>query len=358
MNQISDNVLNNAINLFKAKKYQAALEQLDQLVRADMNNAEALIMQARCFLAIHDHGSALRTYNFIIKNTNKFHLAALGEAELVSGGFHPALSHLELALKNNPGKGETLFLTAVAAYKSGFISSANSYIKRALMNQFSWEDDDPVDFVLQHLLPRSEYTDFEHIFLDAESEIKEGKSPGHNRWFAITLPIFWFYTAPPGEEQKQRAAHLFQLIAGESMPDDSMDGHEQMKNILFDFASSQADARFGLEALKYLQERNYEQVARLILALQLEHLKEFAYYFRLRPETVADSNMRELVPLLPLRIATILMFLYASSDPQDQIEEMAKQDIDKDFLTKLLTKCFISFYQEIDHFKKQTTNHH
>ena len=167
---------------------------------------------------------------------------------------------------------------------------------------------------------------------------KEGKSPGHNRWFAITLPIFWFYTAPPGEEQKQRAAHLFQLIAGESMPDDSMDGHEQMKNILFDFASSQSDARFGLEALKYLQERNYEQVARLILALQLEHLKEFAFYFRLRPETVADSNMRELVPLLPLRIATILMFLYASSDPQDTIEEMAKQIIDKDFLTKTMAQ--------------------
>ncbi|NOY60529.1 MAG: hypothetical protein GXO75_16585 [Calditrichaeota bacterium] len=349
---------NNALTLFKAKKYQAALEQLAQLVREDMNNAEALIMQARCFLAIQDHDSALRSYNFIIKNANNFPLAALGEAELVSGRLNTALSHLELALRNNPRDGETAFLSAVAAYKSGFISNAYSYINRALMNQFSWEDDDPVDFILQHVLLRSEYTDFEHIFLDVEGEIKEGKSPGHNRWFAITLPIFWFYTAPPGEEQKQRAAHLFQLISGESMPDDGIDGHEQLKNILYDFASSQSDARFGLETLKYLQERNYEHVARLVLALQLEHLKEFAFCFRLHPETVTDSNMRELIPLLPLRIATILMFLYASSDPQDQIEKMAQQNIDKDFLTKLLTKCFISYYQEIDHFKKQTTNHH
>lgn len=357
MNETYNSLLHNALTLFRAKKYQAALEQLDQLVRADTNNADALIMQARCFLAVHDHGAALRSYNFIVKNPENFPLATLGEAELVSGLLNTALSHLELALRNNPGNSEILFLAAVAAYKSGFISNASSYINRALMNQFSWEDDDPVDFVLQHTLTRSEYTDLEHIYLDVTAEMKEGKPPGHNRWFAITLPIFWFYTAQRGEEQKQRAEHLLQLISGEMKFDESVDGNEQLREILHDFAASQSDARFGLEALKALHEQKYENIAKLILGLQLEHLKEFAAYFRLRPEIVTDSNMRDLIILLPLRIATILMFLYASSDPQDQIEEMARQNVDKNILTKLLTKCFVSFYQEINHFKGLTKNH-
>ncbi len=358
MNQTPNNLLNNALTLFKEKKYQAALVQLDQLVRADATNSQAFILQARCFLASHDHGAALRSYNFIIKNPRRFSLAALGEAELVSGLLNTALSHLEMALANSPGDSETLFLAAVAAYKSGFIAAAGAYLKRSSMNQFSWEDDIPVDFVLQHILTRTEYTDLEHIYLGVTEEIKEGKAPGNTRWFAITLPIFWFYTASPGEEQKQRAKHLVQLISGEMMQDESIDGHEQLKEILHDFAASQSDARFGLETLKALHERNYENVARLILALQLEHLKEFARYFRLRPETITDLNMREVIILLPLRIATILMFLYASSDPRDQIDEMAQQNIDKHLLTILLTKCFISFYQEINHFKGLTTNHH
>ena len=88
----------------------------------------------------------------------------------------------------------------------------------------------------------------------------------------------------------------------------------------------------------------------------MEHLKQFATIIGLDEETITNSQLQTLIPLLPLKIAVILMFLYAASEPKDQIQRMAQQHIDNHLLVKLLVLCFLTFYDEIYKLKGFTSS--
>lgn len=342
------NLIEEAKALFRQEKYRESADLLQQAAEKSSVDMEADVLLARCQLALQHVDMAEKTYRAIL-DQREHSAFARGEAELALGLVHQAWSNLSTAKGSSPPSAENQLLIAAAAYKHGFIIRARKHLKQAVELGYEWEDNTSIDFVLQRSFAGHQYNDFEQIYLDAQEEA-EHKARSQNRWFSLVMPIYDFFIASSYEKQKARAANLAErLIPGGSV--EVLDrGESALSKIIEDFSRSEADATFGLEALSKVKEKSYAKVAELILGLQLEHLKGFAEFFSLSPETVAHSNLQSLVPLLPLRMAMSLILLYSASEPQDKITQIGKQSIDPNLLAGLIAISFKVFYLEAQNY--------
>jgi tetratricopeptide (TPR) repeat protein len=336
------------------RRYENAIDVIERELLDNPDNSHALVLSGRCFLALNQPDRARTAYETILSNAEEPSIQAKAEAELILGKNRTALKHFETALEEDTTDREARFLASTAAYKEGFIHYARELLKQAILLGFEWEDEDPVDFVIKFLLTTPEFSDFELIYLDVDEEVEQGKATVRNRWFSLSLPIYDLFTTSDPKLQAKRAVELAEMLLPEFDESFFEEGAQKLEKILRDFSYSQSDARFGLEALKQLQEKKWDQLSGLILGLELEHLKEFAGFFGLDAQWIKNSQLQGLIPLLPQRIAIGFMFLYAASDPKDQLQKMSTHRIDDKLLTSLLAASFINFYREIDRYRQSS----
>ncbi len=328
------------------KEYARAIELLLPAAAGEKMNEEALLLQARCDLALHHHAAAGKIYSFMLQQGAPFSPAARAEAALILGQPQTSLALLA-PLATGDLTGEAALIASVSAYCCGRISDCMRYLARFAAAGEEWDEEDPVELVIEHALERSEYHDLEQIYLDAqESAGKPGPQP-RNRWFAINIPVYELYTASRPDKRLKRAAALVRVLApGEPFSPEG--ATERLRGILQDFAGSEEDARFGLESLKHLEAGNWAELARMIMALQLEHLRQFAGSLGLEGERIATGALQQLIPLLPLRPAMGLMLLYAIADSEDRMLQQMVPNIEEEVLAALIQVAFQAFYLEME----------
>jgi len=262
-----------------------------------------------------------------------------------------AAAALEILERDEDRTPESSLLAAVIAYREGFIPHAMVHLRRAIEAQLRWEEDDALDRTIQPLLGGEEYLDFEQLYLD-ELERFEGSRDAHNRWFHLNMPVYELLTAAGSEQGRARAQSLLNLLAPERAEKLLGHGEKELERIIRDFSRSEVDARFGLEALKLLRQKQYPGLAGLVLALLLENLKEFGPFFALSADQIKDSNLQQLVVLLPLRIAIDLLLLYSLSEPKVKMGEALSLDWETRPFLGLMAAAFVNFYQQVHEFRK------
>jgi hypothetical protein len=328
------------------KEYALAIELLLPVVASDSMNETALLLQARCDMALHHHAASGKIYSFILQQQKSFSPAACAEAALILGQPRTGMTILAPAAKSGI-KGEAALIAAASAYSCGRISECMRHLALFVKGEEEWDEEEPIDIVLEHALERCEYHDLEQIYLDAQEAVQSGNPQPRNRWFSINMPVYELYTASRAEKRQQRAASLVRTLApGESFS--PAGAQERLRKIMQDFATSEDDARFGLESLKHLDDRNWAELARLVMAMQLEHLRQFAGDLGLEGERIAASALQQLIPLLPLRPAMGLMLLYAIADSEDRMLQRMVQNIEDDLLAALIQVAFHSFYIDME----------
>ena len=102
--------------------------------------------------------------------------------------------------------------------------------------------------------------------------------------------------------------------------------------------------------MKLLKEQKGKELAELVLAMLLEHITQFSEILGLTPEFVKQSQLQELVRLLPYRLAIIMMILYTTANPIEAMKYM-DEETDPDIISGIIAACLTSFYQEINKLK-------
>ncbi len=335
-------------HLIQAGNYSGALEILKSHSASGSDFIQILYLTGQCKLALGDFEGAKKFYQDLLIIKEPALLPLKAEAELVVGQYPAALLNLESCLKAQPPAGDVLFLTSIAAYKSGNILKAKGYLSRAVQSGFDWKDDMPADHVAGFVLQPVEYNDFEQIYLDISEEGKDGNPVSENRWFAINIPIYEFFTT--GENQKEKAQVITKLIPDPSISILLENGKQELELIINGLAKSETDARFGLEAVKLFNNNDFDELANIMLGLFLEQINQSGAVFGLERDFIKSSQLQDLVLLLPFKIAVLLMFLYAACHPVVQVQPVEKIKIDDNILAGLIARCFLIFYKEIKNF--------
>lgn len=331
--------------------YAAAAEKLTALLAENPQDAEALAAYARCRLALGKTEDAIAIYQKLLSQSE--FPALQGEAAVVLRQPHRAAALFTTACQQQPNNGALRLLAAVADYVRGHIKQSRVHLLEAVRLEFEWEDEDPLDFVLQAVLPMHEFHDFEELYLDV-IELSEGDPSPQNRWFSLNMPVYdWL--AAGGDIRQQRAAELAALLSPIFDQDFLNNGRNELWQIVEDLAKNPDNAELSATLKNLLRENNLPQVARLILALVLEHLGQFAAFFGLAAEEIVEFKLQKLLPLLPFRIAVSVILLYSASQPQDILTDHAKSIAEDLLLPGLLAAAFISFYQQADNYRAVQT---
>jgi hypothetical protein len=331
--------------------YRRAIEIADDFLREDADDPEALTILGRVQLGTGETEKALKTYTHILKH-KKFSPGLHAEAALVLDNPQLAQTILLKAMKKTPDHPDLLFLAAVTEYQLGHIPRVTDCLLAAIESGLDWNDEDPITLVVEHCLSGVEFMDLECIYLDCQAQLFEAKTAPQNRWFGLNMPIYELYTASTPDKQKKRGLELLDTLLGKGVMSIAA-GQADLKKIFTDFSTSEQDARFGLEGLKLLETNSHDLLARQVLALQLEHLKEFAVLLAIPADQIAAVSIQSLTVQLPLRLSTGLLILYAISTNEDRLTQLMKQEVEPAILAALIAACFSSFYSEIGVFKKR-----
>jgi hypothetical protein len=292
-------LLQKALLFMNNRDYAVAEEVLTTLLAENPQDAEALAALARCRLALGKTEDAKTIYQKLLSQSE--FTALQGEAALVLQQPHRAAVLFSAALQQQPNNGALRLLAAVTDYLRGHIKHGQAHLVEAVRLGFEWEDDDPLDFVIQAVLRMREFHDFEELYLDA-IESSEGEPSPQNRWFFLNMPVYdWL--AATGEHRQKRAAELAELLSPSFDSVFLNNGRNELLQIVEDLAKNPENAELSVTLKKLLHEGNFQQTARLILALVLEHLAQFASFFGLAAEEVVEVELQKLLPLLPSRIA-------------------------------------------------------
>jgi len=332
-------------------EYRRATEIANRMLSKDGDDPDALMLLSRIQVGTGKIEQAHQTYSYIY-NHKKMAAGLRAEAAMVLNRLPEALSLLQKTLKENPRQPELLFIAALIEYQLGHIQRVEDYMLAALESGLDWNDEDPITLVVEHCLTGPEYLDLEHIYLDCQDQLFEGKSGSKNRWFSLNMSIYELYTASTPAKRNKIANDLLYLLGGaEDLTPAS--GKEKLRAILTDFSHNEQDARFGLEGLKALDAGRYDELARMVLALQLEHLKEFSAVVDIQFDQLDSSSMQTLTTKLPMRMAIDLLTLYAMATSEDRKFQLMEQEIEAELSAALITACFSAFYQEINLYKKR-----
>lgn len=350
-----NNLFQHATVLMNKHEYNDAKSILQKFWENPKGAEKELIALARCELALANEPAAQKIYHFIQSHSSAM-LSALSEAALIFDKLSEAIHLLNQAIKKEKENPELYFLLAIAYYKSGYIQRAKETLERVIALNFEWQDEDPVDFVVQNVLPIPEFHDFEQIYLDVgEYIIKKSINP-QNRWFSINMPIYDFLLAKNGQQQNKRSLEIIQLLSPQFNADFMKRGKEELNKILDDLSKSKNDNQFGIEVKNAWEKNNLQRVAKLVLAVELDHLKQFASLFGLTADYIDKSHLYDLIPLLPLRLAIILMLLYSCGNPDDTLKEIDYSSFNTDLISGLIAASFISYYQQIHIYNNKKTN--
>ncbi|MBN1543093.1 tetratricopeptide repeat protein, partial [candidate division KSB1 bacterium] len=290
----------------------SALPLLEAILWENPDHSPALLWRARCRMAAENTEAALQDYRTLVSTAVPASEREIAEAHLVLGDPELARRAFEQALKREPLEGETVFLAALAAYRLGNVASSRDWVQKSQEMKLEWLEDSWLDALVRYNLDPVHYLDFEQIYLDAV-EKTEGNPDPQNRWYSLNMPVYDLYAAADLGTQKHRALELARILAPDSEPIDWQVQSDLLRTLISDLATSQTDARLGLEANKLLGKNELADLARLILAMMLEHLQQFSDWLALEREWVRQSRLQELVPLLPLRIAVVVLLFYAGS---------------------------------------------
>jgi len=331
--------------------YRRATEIANRMLSKDGDDPDALTLLSRIQVGTGKIDQAQQTYSYIYQH-KKMAAGMRAEAAMVLGRLPEALALLQKTLKEDPQQPELLFIAALIEYQLGHIQRVEDYMLAALESGLDWNDEDPITLVVEHCLTGPEYLDLEHIYLDCQDQLFEGKSGSKNRWFSLNMSIYELYTASTPAKRNKIATDLLHLLDG---PKDltPASGKAKLHAILTDFSHNEQDARFGLEGLKLLEAGRYDELARMVLALQLEHLKEFSSVVDIHLDQMDSSSMQTLTTKLPMRMAIGLLTLYAMATSEDRKFQLMEQEIEADLSAALITACFSAFYQEINMYKKR-----
>jgi len=324
------------------EEYEHALQLLSPILQRSDRQETAWLWQARCQLALHRHEDSAITYRFILDNPQPFAEVAQAEALLALGKDQRAA----LLLSGRKKAPETLLLTAVTAYRMGRIPDCLSQLKEVVRQGWEWKDEDPITPLIQHVLARTEFLDFEQLYIDAQDIVAQGIERSKNRWFALNIPIYELYTSSTPEKQLSRGTELMELLAPAEIVEIAT-SRANLELILRDFAASPSDASFGLDSLARLQSGDHALLAGNILAIQLEHLAQFVELLGISPQVLRTSRLHELIPLLPQRIAFCLLVLYAVSGGEDRTMQQMQGELDSKLNYALILAAFKGYYQEI-----------
>jgi len=336
----------------REEEYELALQLLSPILQRSERQETAWLWQARCQLALHRHEDSAITYRFILDNPLPFSDVAQAEAQLALGREQRAATLLT-GRRKAP---ETLLLAAVTVYRLGRIPECLENLKAGIRQGWEWKDEDPISPLIQHVLIRQEFLDFEQLYLDAQDIVTQGVENGKNRWFALNMPIYELYTASSPEKQQKRATALMELLTpGENL--DVENSRVNLELILRDFAASQTDASFGLDSLTKLQSGEWGPLASNILAIQLEHLGQFVKLLGLMPQSLQSSRLQEIIQLLPQRIAICLLLLYTISGGEDRAMQQMQGELDARLTHALILAGFKGYYQEIARIRSLQPSH-
>ncbi len=334
-----------------AHEYETAVQAINDLMDDGFHDHTTIRALARCQLALEQHEEALNNYTHLFQHADDSDSSSRAEAALVLDKPKQALPLFQTALQQSANNGELYFLLAMNEYRLGLIRPASTHLQDAIRTGFDWDDDDAHDFVAQQVLPIREFHDFEQIFLDAVEVVKDQIDHPQNRWFSLNMPVFDMLSASNPERQKKRAADFAKLLGTHFDDLFLSNGRTELWRILDDLANSDMNPEFGKEARQALKSEDYVRIAQLILALHLEHLKQFAESFGLSADQIDQSKLQRLIPLLPMRLAVALIFLYSTSNPDDQLPNYNNK-LENNTLAALLAACFISYYQQVDMYRK------
>jgi len=349
MDSIQEN-LNTAYNLIQSGNYIEALKLLEWSLTLESDHIPTQHLLGQCKLALGFFEEAANIYHNLLTINDTNLLPIKAEAELVLGKYPDALQDFETYLENQTPSGKMLFSASIAAYKSGVIIKTHLFQREALKIGFKWIDNIPIDHIAGYVFQPFEFNDFEQIYLDISEEFEEENLKMKNRWFSINIPIYEFFTA--SEKQKEKAKVIVKLLSDSSFDFILEKGKAELELIINDLAKSETDARFGLEAAKLFNKNNFDELAKIVLALFLEHINQYGEIFGLDQDYIKSSNLQDLILLLPFKIAVLLMFLYAVSNPIEQIQPTEKnKKVDENLLAGLIALCFLIFYQELKNFE-------
>ncbi len=346
------NPLDEVWQLMAAHDYAAAEQAINELMDDGYHDHTTIHALARCQLALDRHDEALNNYTHLLHHADEADLKSRAEAALILDKHHSALPLFQTALRQSPQDGEVLFFLAINEYKVGLLVQSIKHLREAVRLGLEWDDDDPHDFVAQQALPIHDFHDFEQIYLDAVDAVEKNMDNPQNRWFSINMPIFEIYSASTKERQKKRAADFARLLGTHFDELFLSNGRNELWRILDDLSNSDMNPEFGKQAREALKSDEYVKIATLILALQLDHLKQFADSFGLTADQIDQSNLQGLIPLLPLRPAVALVFLYSTSNPDDKLPNYQNK-LENNTLAALLAACFVSYYQQVDLYRKK-----
>jgi tetratricopeptide (TPR) repeat protein len=328
--------------------FHTAIEELNQIDPHEPLYDIALKIQARCFLATNQYEQAQKAYKAVLAHSEN--PAIQTEALLVLDEIDKAVKTFQ---KNKTDvDAEHCFIAALSLYKYGYIQQARQQIEHALEQGFEWQDDSLIDAIAQTVLTGHYFFDFEQIYLDAENEPTGERM---NRWFHLNIPVIELLSSSQGKPQTQKAIQLAQILGATARVIENRHGRLFLSEIINDLAASEVDARFGLEAKKIIQKDDYKELARLVLALLLEHTKQFAELVGLKKETIPQYDLQKLVLALPLRMATAILVLYALGEKESTQLLVENNQLDRDIVAGLIGLSFKNYYSAVNRYRSIET---
>lgn len=346
-------ILHQARLCTERNEVSGALPLLDAILADNPDHPEALHLRGRCRLVSGNREAALQDYRHLAAQASAEADVRVAEARLLLGQPQSALQDFNRFLQRDPQEGEPLFLAALAGYRTGLIERSVERLRQAIERGFDWQEESTVDAVVHHCLAGAFFLDFEQLYLDV-FEASEGNRNPQNRWYSLNMPIYDLYTAKSAAEQQQRAEQLARLLLPDEQKFEPARHVRRLNEMIRDFMRSETDARFGLEANKLLQEGQLHDLARLILAMLLDHLQQFSNWLGFEKERIHNSQLQDLAPLLPLRLALVILFLYAGAASDRFHAQIHQQEIEPNLFKALLGVGFFAFYQEIEAMRPST----
>ncbi len=341
------------LKLMKQHQYENAESVIQRLLDEGEHELLLFIQLARCQLALEKFEEALHSYNHLLHYAEELDVASGLEAALVLDQKERALQLCRLGEQSGKENAEFQFLAALAHYKNGNIKSTINSLTRALQLDLLWDDDDPIDFIGQQVLPKHEFHDFEQIYLDCHERVHEQTENPQNRWFSFNMPVWDLLKAGSSQRQGQRAIELASLLSPHFDPLFLNNGKNELGRIINDMSKNQENEIFVEKMRDMIRENRWSEAAGLILSLELENLAQFAPFFNLEQQEVKGANLQYLLNLLPMRLAVGLIYLYSVSHPDEKLANYDLVHLSDDLLAGLIATCFVSFYQQVNQYRAQ-----
>ena len=330
-----------------AHKYKEAAEAIDRLLDEYDHDHQLFVSLARCQLALEQFDEALHNYTHLLQYSEDADIISAIEAALVLDKSNDAFRLCQMGRDQYEGNAEFHFLCALAAYKQGRIKVTAEQLGLCIRLEFEWDDDDPIDFVAQQVLPTREFHDFEQLYLDA----REQTGKAQNRWFFLNMPIWEMLKASDPKQQRKQAIALAELLSPHFSELFLSNGKSELWRIANDLKENKSQAAYSEGISTAIRKGDFAKTAELVLALQLVHLQEFASFFGLSEKEIKDSQLQSLLGMLPRRLAMGLIFLFSAGHAQEEISHYNQIKLPDDIFAGLIAACFISFYQQVGEYR-------